>query len=1191
MDPNEHEELIGQYLGTSDAEDWEETQEEEPNLDDTSKKKWHDVHPSDVKFNINEGRKRAFSCAREEILHYHKRLKEKTGKSVPDICDAIEVLFGEESPFFREIAIILGTTHDQEETYKFLATFTFQCIMTKDTNKFYDILEKLQGKGASTNVPLVREEYEDYWKKLAEHGMRRSVVSDSFRSVPGWERLQQVFNALCRELMIEGREGKISLVFDDDKIWLTVSGANGVDKFKLKIVRHTKDNRDGLNAHSLCTTGFMFPVNIQFEIEKDSPLQAYERAMSQVNSSALNEVNLITYTDRGYTDKGRVVKRMKKGGDLAATVQRQPGWGFTYDQYLQSNDTRKLLNTQGCASQFVKFQKIHNKTLTLSAFKNGTNTISLAISTLHSGHSWEGIPFNNDCTYPSQSDCLKEIYINKEAVENPESCKDAILDLMNGRIKFLSREQGTSDWFLLRKMSFSSSIASSAFNSYFPLLYRGEKKTDASSVASVLRGPAWQRYYVPVHDQVQGTVIDISKENEKFLSFMKVLAETPFPESDRWREFLRNMYTEYVEKDDNLEEEVAKQLLRSTELGSQEINQLYNTLFSQKESNPNTINNQKRKKEIIDFLCSSNAARKFMMHPKNNLLVTCSKYGLEAEEKNMQNTLINRLVKYERDSNTPNTLPPDTSRITLLNKTKVNILKQSFQLPFKGAKRAACVIGHRNEPIICENFVDAVGCGALSSLTNVKRVLAAFGTGLVAREDKPYIKDSIDGLLVVELDDDENTQEVWGVEIKSRVATGEINKETDYQGKVYGEWCKHNGEWKYDWTYTESKTYSCFTQDVMHKAIRKMAERCQILHHASIYELDKMVFLVGDRDGYILHGNIITLSATSIRSYNSVLEEMYEETLAWAYDENKDRELNKVKDLAATIPSIGGREEFESVFYLWRHVSQNETLPLPPLKRLIPAIHATWNAHKSGSDTTTALIEDHRFQHPYCNTNSRASSRLLLIAFVVAHRGIQVVGFNQSSHENIQNLRKSASKRSTFHQSLNHIHDYFLHKIQTIRNQDASSQGQSLFATDNLRRSSRLNVEIVKYPAPRTNETPTRNTRTKRNRTPDSSEYWSRVRACRGSGGFPVHLQHIEEERLKTRPMKCWLCSKNTHVMCLYCRRGFCNGRINIKNQEFPEGTYRVPTLKNAEKHWYGVQTCYMKEHFFYVEEAESNES
>lgn len=495
------------------------------------------------------------------------------------------------------------------------------------------------------------------------------------------------------------------------------------------------------------------------------------------------------------------------------------------------------------------------------------------------------------------------------------------------------------------------------------------------------------------------------------------------------------------------------------------------------------------------------------------------------------------------------------------------------------------------EPVICEKFVDAVGRGALSSVTNVKRVLAAFGTGLVAREDKPYIKDSIDGLLVVELDDDENSQEVWGVEIKSRVATDEINKETDYQKKVYGEWRRHNDEWKYDWTYTECKTYSCFTEDVMHKAIRKMAERCQILHHASIYELDKMVFLVGDREGYILQGNIITLSATSIRSYNNVLEEMYDDTLAWAYDENRERELNKVKDLAATIKSIGGREEFESVFYLWRHVSQNETLPLPPLKRLIPAIHATWNAHKSGSDTTTALIEDHRFQHPHCNTNSRASSRLILIAFVVAHRGIQVVGFNESSHENIQNLRKSASKRSTFHQSLNHIHDYFLHKIQTIRNQDASSQGPSLLATDSLRRSRRLNVEIVRYPAPRTNETPTRNTRTKRNRTPDCSEYWSRIRACRGSGGFPVQMQYIEKGRLKTRPIKCWLCGKDTHVMCLYCRRGFCNGRIAIKNQEFPEGTYRIPTLKNPQEYWYGVQTCYMKEHFFYVEETEETES
>lgn len=80
-----------------------------------------------------------------------------------------------------------------------------------------------------------------------------------------------------------------------------------------------------------------------------------------------------------------------------------------------------------------------------------------------------------------------------------------------------------------------------------------------------------------------------------------------------------------------------------------------------------------------------------------------------------------------------------------------------------------------------------VGRGALSNLTNkCQKGTCSFRYRSCGKRRQTFIKDSIDGLLIVELDDDENTQEVWGVEIKSRVATNEINtKKQDYQRKVY----------------------------------------------------------------------------------------------------------------------------------------------------------------------------------------------------------------------------------------------------------------------------------------------------------------------------------------------------------------------------------------------------------------------
>jgi len=94
--------------------------------------------------------------------------------------------------------------------------------------------------------------------------------------------------------------------------------------------------------------------------------------------------------------------------------------------------------------------------------------------------------------------------------------------------------------------------------------------------------------------------------------------------------------------------------------------------------------------------------------------------------------------------------------------------------------------------------------------------------------------------------------------------------------------------------------------------------------------------------------------------------------------------------IAVSLKNIGGKDEFHSVFYLWKHVSSMGELPLPPLRRILPAIHAAWNAFKSGSDVTTGLIENHHFQHPYTNCNSRAICRLLMVSFVAIHRILQI---------------------------------------------------------------------------------------------------------------------------------------------------------------------------------------------------------
>jgi hypothetical protein len=46
-------------------------------------------------------------------------------------------------------------------------------------------------------------------------------------------------------------------------------------------------------------------------------------------------------------------------------------------------------------------------------------------------------------------------------------------------------------------------------------------------------------------------------------------------------------------------------------------------------------------------------------------------------------------------------------------------------------------------------------------------------------------------------------------------------------------------------------------------------------------------------------------------------------------------------------------------------------LPMPPVERILPAIHAYWNAVKSASDTTTMLTDSSLVLMPLPHSNPR----------------------------------------------------------------------------------------------------------------------------------------------------------------------------------------------------------------------------
>ena len=276
------------------------------------------------------------------------------------------------------------------------------------------------------------------------------------RPIPGWERLQKVLNEGLRCIAVESNPNPLSVVVDNDKIWLNSSGRNAGDRYSLKYVRHTRDNRDGLVAHTAVTTAMCVPLNIQMEKQGDSAHKCYERVMAGISgvnvTEELNCLSMETNFDRGYAKRDKFERSMKMGTDIDSSTWARGEPPFTYNQEKRSGDTRMHLSTTGTSSLFVKEARVHNRRFTVVAFKNGTDSISIAASTKYSGHAWEGIPLNNLTNSPHESNYIQSLVEGKYEDE-----KAFVLEHLNQTIKFVTIKQGTPDWHLLRKFSFSSS--------------------------------------------------------------------------------------------------------------------------------------------------------------------------------------------------------------------------------------------------------------------------------------------------------------------------------------------------------------------------------------------------------------------------------------------------------------------------------------------------------------------------------------------------------------------------------------------------------------------------------------------------------------------------------------------------------------------------------------------------------------
>ena len=462
------------------------------------------------------------------------------------------------------------------------------------------------------------------------------------------------------------------------------------------------------------------------------------------------------------------------------------------------------------------------------------------------------------------------------------------------------------------------------------------------------------------------------------------------------------------------------------------------------------------------------------------------------------------------------------------------VLDRSFQKPQKGMLREHCSSGHRLETPILNSWIELARTDRYFPIPNLS-VTSAYTAGLAGKKGMPEAKDSIDFHLHVKTCPDEvGDRQMWGFEAKGRVTPAAAFAEEDALISMARDEHIHIPD----------------TEVSENLAVSK--ERWQILHHAFVYDYPTVVHAVGDSHSEIIQSTIVDFSEETKHHYEKVIRDMKDLTLEWAYScERSPVPIpDNVKEAAEQVKTINGFDCLQGTVNLWKEMSMSP-LPLPPLHRILPAMHAHWNQTKSGSDTTTMLMDGCLAQIPHVSPESVATNRYIGLMCVLVHRLNQVISARPGlEYPSLAHYCNVASHRSTFHCSILQCRQIFLDQLEKLQTSTATSTSVTHHKsptvspvpavcvpcaplrdkTNNAVREF-LNDETFKVPAPLPFQTP--------------HKLPKKIR----EGSAPAELISLNK-KCTEQPVKRWNgnqmrcefpgCSGQTSWYCIGCKQWFC---------------------------------------------------
>ena len=405
--------------------------------------------------------------------------------------------------------------------------------------------------------------------------------------------------------------------------------------------------------------------------------------------------------------------------------------------------------------------------------------------------------------------------------------------------------------------------------------------------------------------------------------------------------------------------------------------------------------------------------RKYIFKSKPELrTIYTAKHGKQPKVSWTAKTLTDKIVE-EPSSHEANSFEQDVMNAIVGNGVLTRLSIQATE---------SCAKGHEMEPIYSTELMKRAKDGNFPY--GILEEIDSVGT-VQKRGANKYIKTSVDGLLGIasgEIDDD-RTRELLPIEFKARVkAATEQAEHNRIEQLLRKDLMRDDSIYVNDMDDNDQHS---------HLGIESPDERIQALHHAFVFGKNSCIHAVGNTKN-LLTVCKMNFSAELISAYKRTLTLIYDSGLDIFYREDGEDDISASDEEMARIEkavevhkkAYVNMQCFRFNYCLWRDLTQDRKLPMPPLLNLLPDALSWWNINKPTGDTITEMIWDLMYYTPVSNPQAVLVKRLAhQLPTYMCHRLFQLFSTsrNPSSFSSIYQYRDATRRDQSFFNSTNQV--------------------------------------------------------------------------------------------------------------------------------------------------------------------------